>query len=181
MQPQKKESSITNIFIYLLIAILIILIAIPPLTRVFFKEESSNTNINNVNNSNNDEDDSNTVTTATALTCRRQVTLGTMVYNITITSNYGDDTLNRVTFYYELPTVVDPTITDNPIVTEMANIRNSGLVEETTNETSTTFVLNREAKEADPTNTSLDAFFQPLDAQTTTLESYGYTCSVLTA
>ena len=171
---EKKESSIMNIFIYLLIAILIILIILPPLTRVFFKESTTDTNINSSNGTN-------TISSATALTCRREVTVGTMIYNVTITSNYGNNTLNKVTFSYEAPEIVDNTVTDNPVLTEMETIRNSGLVEETTNGLSTIFTLTREVKEANPTNTSLDTFFQPLDTQTTTLESLGYTCSTLTA
>ena len=171
---EKKESSIMNIFIYLLIAILIILIILPPLTRVFFKESTTDTNINSSNGTN-------TISSATALTCRREVTVGTMIYNVTITSNYGNNTLNKVTFSYEAPEIVDNTVTDNPVLTEMETIRNSGLVEETTNGLSTIFTLTREVKETNPTNTSLDTFFQPLDTQTTTLESLGYTCSTLTA
>ena len=171
---EKKESSIINIFVYLLIVILIILIILPPMTRVFFKESTTDTNINSSNNND-------TVSSATALTCRREVTVGTMIYNVTITSNYGDNTLNKVTFTYEAPEVVDNTVTDNPVLTEMETIRNSGLVEETTNGLSTIFTLTREVKEANPTNTSLDTFFQPLDSQTSTLESLGYTCSSLTA
>ena len=171
---EKKESSIMNIFIYLLIAILIILIILPPLTRVFFKESTTDTNINSSNGTN-------AVSSATALTCRREVTVGTMIYNVIITSNYGNNTLNKVTFTYEAPEVVDNTVIDNPVLTEMNAIRNSGLVEETTNGLSTIFTLTRDVKEANPTNTSLDTFFQPLDSQTTTLESLGYTCSSLTA
>ncbi len=171
---EKKESSIMNIFVYLLIVILIILIILPPITRVFFKESTTDTNINSSN-------DTNTVSSATALTCRREVTVWTMIYNVTITSNYGNNTLNKVTFSYEAPEVVDNTVTDNPVLTEMETIRNSGLVEETTNGLSTIFTLTREVKEANPTNTSLDTFFQPLDSQTSTLESLGYTCSSLTA
>ena len=171
---EKKESSITNIFVYLLIVILIILIVLPPLTRIFFKEDSTDININSSNGTN-------TVNSATALTCRREVTVGTMIYNVTITSNYGNNTLNKVTFTYEAPEVVDNTVIDNPVLTEMNAIRNSGLVEETTNGLSTIFTLTRDVKEANPTNTSLDTFFQPLDSQTTTLESLGYTCSTLTA
>lgn len=171
---EKKESSIINIFVYLLIVILIILIILPPITRVFFKESTTDTNINSSNGTN-------TVSSATALTCRREVTVGTMIYNVTITSNYGNNTLNKVTFSYEAPEIVDNTVTDNPVLTEMNTIRNSGLVEETANGLSTIFTLTRELKEANPTNTSLDTFFQPLDSQTTTLESLGYTCSTLTA
>ena len=171
---EKKESSIMNIFVYLLIVILIILIILPPLTRVFFKESNTDTNINSSNGTN-------AVSSATALTCRREVTDGTMIYNVTITSNYGNNTLNKVTFTYEAPEVVDNTVIDNPVLTEMNAIRNSGLVEETTNGLSTIFTLTRDVKEANPTNTSLDTFFQPLDTQTTTLESLGYTCSTLTA
>ena len=171
---EKKESSIMNIFVYLLIVILIILIILPPLTRVFFKESNTDTNINSSNGTN-------AVSSATALTCRREVTVGTMIYNVTITSNYGNNTLNKVTFTYEAPEVVDNTVIDNPVLTEMNAIRNSGLVEETTNGLSTIFTLTRDVKEANPTNTSLDTFFQPLDTQTTTLESLGYTCSTLTA
>ena len=166
---EKKESSVTNIFVYLLIVILIILIAAPPLCRIFFKNENTVINSNSTSQS------------ATALTCRREVTVGTMIYNVSVTSNYSNDTLNKVTFTYEAPEVVDNTITDNPVITEMATIRNSGLVEETTNGLSTIFTLTKEKKEANPTNTSLDAYFQPLDIQQSNLESLGYNCSTLTA
>ena len=172
---EKKESSIINIFIYLLIVIFIILIALPPLFRVFFKDSMNSTNINSSNN--NDA----RVGGATALTCRREVAVGTMIYNVTITSNYGNDTLNKVTFSYDAPDVVDSTVIDNPVLTEMATIRNSGLVEETTNGLTTIFTLTKKMKESNPTNTSLDTFFQPLEAQQTNLESLGYTCSKLTA
>lgn len=168
----KKESSFVNIFVYLLIVVLIVLIAFPPLARVFFKEDEV---IDNTSNG------SDSLSTATALTCRREVTVGTMIYNVTITSNYGNDILNKVTFNYELPEVIDQTVVDNPVDTEINTIRNSGLVEEHSTETSISFVLTKEMKEANPTNTSLDTFFQPLDAQTANLESLGYTCSTLTA
>lgn len=169
---EKKESSIINIFIYLLIVVFIILIVLPPLTRVFFKED----NTVNINNSNN-----NGTGTATALTCRKEVTVGTMIYNVTILSNYSNDTLNKVTFSYEQPEVVDSTVTDNPVLTEINYIRSTGLTDETTNGLSTVFVLTKEKKAANPTNTSLDSYFQPLDTQRTNLESLGYTCSTLTA
>lgn len=171
MQEKKESSSIANIFIYLLIVVLILLIAAPPLCRVFFKEEKSKTNTNTANN----------ITSATALTCRKEVVVGTMIYNVSITSNYGNDILNKVTFTYEQPEVVDPNVIDNPVLTEMNNLRNSGLVTEETTETTSTFILTKSVKEANPTNTTLDSFFQPLDAQETNLESLGYNCSTLTA
>lgn len=169
---EKKESSLTNIFVYLLIVILIILIAAPPLCRIFFKEENTIINSNGTNQNSQ---------TATALTCRREITVGTMIYNVSVTSNYSNDTLNKVTFTYEAPEVVDNTVIDNPVLTEMATIRNSGLVEETTNGLSTIFTLTKEMKEANPTNTTLDTYFQPLDVQQSNLESLGYNCSTLTA
>ncbi|HIT37887.1 MAG TPA: hypothetical protein IAB59_05380 [Candidatus Onthousia faecipullorum] len=169
---EKKESSIINIFIYILIVLFIILIAIPPLTRIFFREE----NTVNINNSNNNESG-----TATALTCRKEVVVGTMIYNVTVLSNYSNDTLNKVTFSYEQPEVVDTTVTDNPVLTEINFIRSTGLTEEATDGLSTVFVLTKEKKAANATNTSLDTFFQPLNDQRSNLESLGYTCSTLTA
>ena len=167
---EKKESSLTNIFVYLLIVIFIILIIIPPVFRIFFNDDTSNNNTN-----------TNNLTSATALTCKREVPVGTMVYNVTITSNYGNNVLNKVTFTYEMPEVIDPTIVDNPILTEINNLRNTGLLEETTTDTRTSFVLTKERKESNPNNTSLDTYFQPLESQRTNLESLGYTCSTLTA
>lgn len=173
---EKKESSVTNIFIYLLIVIFVLLIIAPPITRIFFADNNSNDSANS-NNSNSNS----TITNATALTCRREATVGTMIYNITITSNYGNDILNKVTFEYDMPEVVDNTVTDNPVLSEINYIRNTGLVEEDTEGLSTKFILTREMKEANATNTSLDTYFQPLDMQKTNLESLGYTCSMITA
>ncbi len=168
---EKKESSVTNIFIYLLIVIFVLLIIAPPITRIFFAD----------NNSNDSTNSNSTITNVTALTCRREATVGTMIYNITITSNYGNDILNKVTFEYDMPEVVDNTVTDNPVLSEINYIRNTGLVEEDTEGLSTKFILTREMKEANATNTSLDTYFQPLDMQKTNLESLGYTCSMITA
>lgn len=169
MMSEKKESSISKIFIYLLIVIFILLIIAPPLTRIFLADN----NKNNISN--------NAITTATALTCRKEVTVGTMIYNVTIISNYGDDVLNKVTFDYEMPEVVDNTVTDNQVLSEIDYIRNTGIVEEETEGLSTKFILTKERKEANATNTSLDTYFQPLDIQKSNLESLGYTCSTLTA
>ena len=168
---EKKESSVTNIFIYLLIVIFVLLIIAPPITRIFFAD----------NNSNDSTNSNSTITNVTALTCRREATVGTMIYNITITSNYGNDILNKVTFEYDMLEVVDNTVTDNPVLSEINYIRNTGLVEEDTEGLSTKFILTREMKEANATNTSLDTYFQPLDMQKTNLESLGYTCSMITA
>ena len=171
----KKGSSLVNIFVYLLIFILIVLIILPPVTRIFLKEDTTSSSNNNRNNS------TNTVKTTTALTCRKEVTVGTMIYNVTITSNYGNDILNKVTFNYSLPTTPDPTVTDNPVETEINTLRSTGLLEETATDTAITFVLTKENKEANPTNTALDSYFQPLDTQTTNLEALGYTCSSISA
>ena len=172
---EKKSSSFINIFVYLLIVILVILIALPLVFRVVFKEEESV--INNPNNASNASDAS----TATALNCNREVVVGTMNYSVSITSNYSNDTLNKVTFLYSLTTPYDATVTDNPVVNEINLIRNSGLVTEESTDTEFKFVLTKEQKEANVTNTSLDSYFQPIDAQRTNLESLGYTCSTLTA
>ena len=172
---EKKSSSFINIFVYLLIVILVILIALPLVLRVVFKEEESV--INNPNNASN----ANNASTATALNCNREVVVGTMNYSVSITSNYSNDTLNKVTFLYSLTTPYDATVTDNPVVNEINLIRNSGLVTEESTDTEFKFVLTKEQKEANATNTSLDSYFQPIDAQRTNLESLGYTCSTLTA
>ena len=167
----KKDSSIVNIFIYLLIVVFIILIALPPICRIVFKESSDN--INNGENA--------TVKSVTALNCNREVTVGTMVYNETISSNYTNDELTKVTFMYNLPEVVDSTVTDDPVMTEINTIRSSGLVEDQSTDTQTRLVLTRELKEKNSNNTSLDNYFQPIDVQQSNLESLGYTCSTLTA
>ena len=172
---EKNSSSFINIFVYLLIVILVILIALPLVFRVVFKEEESV--INNPNNDSNASDAS----TATALNCSREVVVGTMNYSVSITSNYSNDTLNKVTFLYSLTTPYDATVTDNPVVNEINLIRNSGLVTEESTDTEFKFVLTKEQKDSNATNTSLDSYFQPIDEQRTNLESLGYTCSTLTA
>ena len=170
---EKENSSFINIFIYLLIVILVILIALPLIFRIVFKEEESV--INNPNNSNN------AATTATALNCSREVVVGTMNYSVSITSNYSNDTLNKVTFLYALTTPYDATVNVNPVIDEINLIRNSGLATEDSTDTEFKFVLTKEQKDANPINTSLDNYFQPLEEQQTNLESLGYTCSALTA
>lgn len=167
----KKESSFINIFIYLLIVIFIILIALPPICRVVFKESTDN--INNGSNA--------SVSNVMALNCNKEVIVDNVTYNVTISSNYTDDELTKVTFMYDLPEISDSGIVVNPLITEIDTIRNSGIVEDQSTDTQARFVLTKELKEANPDNTSLDSYFQPKDLQQSNLESLGYTCSTLTA
>lgn len=167
----KKESSFINIFIYLLMVVFIILIILPPICRILFKE--SDDNINNI--------EDNTVNSVTALNCNKEITVGTVVYNVTISSNYTNDELTKVTFMYSLPEVDDSSIVVNPVITEINNLRNSGIVEDESTDTQARFILTKESKEKNPDNTSFDNFFQPIDIQQSNLEEAGYTCSVLTA
>lgn len=165
----KKNISLTNVIVYFLIVLFIILIILPPLARIFLKVDTPN----DTNNNNN-------LNTATALTCRKEIVVGTMIYNVAITSNYGNDVLNKVTFLYEMPEVIDNTVTENPVLIEIETLRNSGLVTETTTDSlSTTFVLTKETMEAYPDN-MLTSYFYPLELQTSNLESLGYSCSSLT-
>ncbi len=168
---EKKSSGVPNILIYFIMFLLVLIVAAPPIFRIIFKEEEQAT----------PPTTSSGVTQATALTCQRDVVVGSMTYHVKIVSNYGNNILNKVTFVYTLPTVTDEIIVDNPVLTEMNTIRNSGLVTETNSATDVTFVLTREMKEATPANTSLDNYFNPLETQRTNLETLGYSCSQLTA
>ena len=167
----KKESSFINIFIYLLIVIFIILIALPPVCRVVFKESTDN--INNGSNA--------SVSNVMALNCNKDVTVDNAIYSVTISSNYTNDELTKVTFMYNLPEILDPSITEDQVMNEINTIRSSGLVEDESTDTQIRLILTKELKEANPNNTSLDNFFQPIDLQQSNLESLGYTCSTLTA
>lgn len=168
---EKKSRGMPNVLIYFIMILLVLIVAVPPIFRIVFKEEDQKSSP--TTNSG--------VTQATALTCQRDVVVGQMTYHVKIVSNYGNDVLNKVTFVYTLPTVVDETVIDNPVLTEMNTIRNSGLVTETSSATDVTFVLTKEMKEANPTNTSLDNYYSPLETQRTNLETLGYSCSQLTA
>lgn len=169
----KKESSIMNIFVYLLIVIFIILIVLPPLVRIFFKEDT-------IRETPVEEEQ---LSTLTSLNCRKEVEVGTMVYDITVNTNYSNDEISKATFTYLIPEVVDNTVSDdaNPVMSEINMIRNSGIIEDESTDTEYRFILTKELKEEHPDNTSLDSFFQPMEEQKTTLESFGYTCSTLTA
>lgn len=169
----KKESSIINIFVYLLIVVFIILIALPPLARIFFKEETARET----------PTEEEQLPALTSLNCRREVEVDTMVYDITVNTNYNDDEISKVTFTYLIPEVVDDTVSDdaNPVMSEINMIRDSGIIEDESTDTEYRFILTKELKEEHPDSTSLDSFFQPIEEQETTLESFGYTCSTLTA
>ena len=83
----KKEINIKNLLVYLTIGFLGIMIFIPPIFRVVLKDNSS-------------EQLPEEPTEAKALICRKQVVEDNVNYNITITSSYQNDVLNRVTFQY---------------------------------------------------------------------------------
>ena len=95
--------------------------------------------------------------------------------------NNTNDELTKVTFMYNLPEILDPSITEDQVMNEINTIRSSGLVEDESTDTQIRLILTKELKEANPDNTSLDNFFQPIDLQQSNLESLGYTCSTITA
>lgn len=164
---EKPKSSITNIFVYLIMIFLLLIVIMPPIFRVVFKEEEV---INTPKE------------TATALTCKKVVNVGSMVYNVTLVSNYSNDILKKVTFTYLIPQAVDNTVTQNPVMDEINYLRNTHLVEETISPSNIKFILTKENKEANPTNNTLDHFYNnDVDSQEKYITSLGYTCSRLTA
>ncbi len=106
---QGKKTDFQAILVYVVMLILVLFIALPPIFRIVLKEEAP---------ANNTPQES-----ITALICRRNVTLGQTQYNISTNSTYKEE-LERVTFSYQsVPvneTTQEETTPENPVVEQPA-------------------------------------------------------------
>ncbi len=163
----KKQSSFTNIFVYFIIAILLFIIIMPPLFRTLLKEP------NKIKKS---ELDSHKIE---ALNCKKEAVVANLTYNLYINSNYQDGEISKITFIYQVPVGFNSNDITNPLVIEMNTLKESNLATSNITDNKYTFVVTKEKKDQNPSVTSLDGYFNPLETQKTNLETLGYTCSVL--
>ena len=174
------KSSIPDSIIYLIMILLVIMIFIPPLTRIFFKEE---TNVNEINNNSatTTNNSGNLNANITSLVCKKAGNADNLNYNTIITSTYANSILNKVTFYYQFPASINIKDYNNQITTEINTIRNSGLVSENQTGNNITLILTKESIEANNTNTTLSNYFNDKPTQRTNLEALGYSCQEINA
>ena len=165
----KKSQDIKDVFIYLAMVGLVLLIILPPVFRIAFKEEETPI----VSES---EDK------ATALICKKQVPIASLLYQVSITSNYINDDLSKVTIQYTIPQETDPTVVaPTAIDQEIAMFRESPAMTETQNGNIIKFVLTKESLEQNPTDAVASNYFQLYDTQLANLTNLGYTCQEMTA
>ena len=161
MNKTKNKSSITNILIYSLIFIFILLIIFPPVLRVMYPKKEVNI--------------SNTKVKVEALTCKKSMVVNNVTYQASIVSNYNNNKLNKLTFKYYNP------LENNPFINEIIYLRDTGLVSEELVNTGINFVITKDEIENVGSNNSLNNYFYLIDEQETNLENGGYKCSRLTA
>ena len=99
---ENKNNSLKIALTYIAIFFLVILIAIPPIFRIFFsntKQPATNNNQNNVSK--------------TVLHCTKVESIGTVSYNVQTFSTYSDQTLEKVIIRYTRTGEVDETNQNN--------------------------------------------------------------------
>ena len=167
----KKEKKGSTFLVIIIMIVLIIFIAAPPVLRKVIKDEDTATPLGGT------ED----LSSMQALICQRQVSVGTMIYNINVTSSYQNNILNKVTINYTLPTTLDPTIDDsaNAVVQEMNNLRNTGVFTETTTTAATRFEATKALMDQYNSDPIISNYNQSMTTQQANFVAAGYTCQVM--
>ncbi len=157
----KKEIDIKNFLVYLTMGLLGIMIFIPPILRIVLKDGPQT-----------DEQQQLQPTDAKALICKKQVVEDNTTYNITITSSYQNNELNRVTFQYAFSNASNMTMIE-PQTEEDANSNTPSTMPntETTEEVTPPIEGNTETTEDPSTPTPTTPTTPDSNPSTTVLPS----------
>ncbi len=162
-----KKVDMKTILVYCVMVLLIVIIVLPPVLRAL-NTGTSEVKVKKPQG------------TARALICKKSVSEGALQYELRVTSNYLETTLNKVTLSYQRNMAVDASVT-NAIETEIAQLRQTPAVTETPSEMGSKFVMTKESLQKDPSNQLLLHYFQDFTSQQTNLQGLGYTCQEMTA
>ena len=164
----KKKTDFRNILVYLCMILLVLVIVLPPVCRLVFKDTGTT-------------GDDSTTTTAAALICQRQVVYTDVTYNITATTNYVNDDANQLSVRYAKTLAnAASTIATNDIETEIATWQSVPGITSEVNGDVTRFVVSREFYDTNATTYPfLDNYFNDIDQEQDYYTNLGYQCQVI--
>ncbi len=188
---KKKTVDIQAILIYIVMVVLVLFIALPPIFRMTLKEETKSKLPQ--------------VPSLTALVCKKQVIIQQVQYDISTNSTYQDE-LERVTFTYQSSNVsesqttnegenqtnniVPPTtdanlnvtttpLTETNIQEEIQNLKSIDGIEVEEGDNMTRLVLTKKVASTLEETSPYRNYFQSLENQQLFFEQNGYNCQVI--
>lgn len=168
MKSTKKSLDFKNVLVYLAMVALVAIIALPPLFRVLFKEKKESAVAAPKGE-------------ALALICKKQVTLETVSYLATVTSNYIDSKLQKVTISYRRTGELTEALQNNAVEQEMALLHQSQIFDEEVDATTYKYVLTKAKYEQNKDHPTVVSYFKNALDQQLSLTSNGYSCQELTS
>jgi len=167
---KNKKINIKNIWVYIVMFLLILVIVLPPALRMFIKQDPT-ANIETPKEK------------ATALICNKQATFGEVSYQMKATTSYVGTDFSKITLQYQRTGLLDQTNMNNEIETEIQTFRNTNNLAFIASdlENGFKFVVTLEKANADPNNLVTAPYFNDLSSQMALFSQLGYTCSQMTS
>ncbi len=159
-----KKFDIGNVLVYVAMILLVCVIILPPIFRATLKEDTQGPVI--------------PTKKATALICTKQYPLGNDMYTVRVTTNYIDETFQKVTFFY--PNFSTGTQVD-AVLSEIQTLRSNPAIQDATSTDGVQLYLTKDTIQNDTTNTLKTTYAQDLEVENAAYVQAGYTCQRLTS
>ena len=153
---------------YISIFLLVVLIAIPPIFRIVFKDSDSNTSVDNSKQNK----------PKTVLHCTRKETIGTLDYNIQVFNTYSDNTLEKVIIRYNRTGTIDDSNKDNLIEQEITTLSSNTNFTQTSTANGAKFEINESVLKEDISDPVLDLYTKDITSEQELLGKNNYVCQL---
>lgn len=152
---------------YIVIVFLVILILIPPIFRIAFKDSDKNSS----------KDTAKTIT-KTVLHCTRKETIDAMSYNIQVFNTYNENTLEKVIIRYNRTGTLNETSSNNIIEQEIATLSTSTSFNQATTADGIKFEIKSSVLKSNISDTIIEPYTKNITSEQALLTSNNYTCEV---
>lgn len=161
---ENKGSALKIAFTYIAIFLLVILIIIPPVFRIVFKEDKNNSN--------------DVVVPKTVLHCTKEEVIGEVTYNVQTFSTYSDKILEKVIIRYTKTGTLDDTNQDNQYEQEIANLSSNSNINISNSNNGYKFEILKDTLATKATDPVVGLYSKNLETEQSFLTSNNYVCQV---
>lgn len=163
---ETKNSQLKVVLTYIAIFFLIVLIIMPPIFRVVFKEDNTK------------KEDTKDNTPITVLHCTKEETINTLTYNVQTYSTYKGNNIEKVIIRYKRIGQLDPTNQNNNYEQEMTNLKASNGITETEESTGSKFEIAKETLSNKNADAIINLYNKSIEEEQNFLISNNYTCQI---
>lgn len=163
---ETKNRQLKVALTYIAIFFLIVLIIIPPIFRVVFKEDNTK------------KEDTKDNTPITVLHCTKEETINTLTYNVQTYSTYKGNNIEKVIIRYKRIGQLDPTNQNNNYEQEIANLKANSNITETESDNGGKFEILKDALTTKTSDQIVGLYAKNIDEEQAFLASNNYVCEI---